>query len=274
MADESPITAKQIEDFFYTKKAVPGSPGQNPDADSVFELGYIPTSKAADFNAITTGYFTINDIGSEALAQLGLNSFLPQGEIKQQADGTFWQIIVTHLHETHEEAYALHNTVSDNIVVFSTGAKPIIVNIRGYVLISDSDDHNYLLLRNYVDHFRARHLSAKGISLSFRSQDTNFKLIIESINLSHTVELETYVGITFSGLAYDYGQTDSHERLDLSYYGKYRKVSASKSEEIEEQEKEKEKETEKETKPQAPYLNTSSDHDFVGPKPWGKRHAG
>lgn len=263
---------KDIEEFFYTRKAVPGSTGQNPDADSVFELGYIPTSKAADFTAVTSGYFTINDIGSEAISKLGLNKFLPQNEADRQADGTFWQIIVTHLNEEHEETFSLHNTVSDNIAVFATGAKPIVISIRGYVLISDSDDYNYLLLRNYVDHFRARHLSANGTSLTFRSQDTSFKLAIESISLSHTIEFETYVAITFSGLAYDYGQTDSYEHLDLSYYGKYRKAAASKREEEKEEAPEDNKKDKKEAKQEAPYSNPSVDPAFVGPpKPWTKR---
>ncbi len=263
---------KDIEEFFYTRKVVPGSNGQNPEMDSVFELGYIPTSKAADFTAVTSGYFTINDIGADAISKLGFNKFLPQSEANRKADGTFWQIIVTHLNEEHEETFSLHNTVSDNIAVFATGAKPVVISIRGYVLISDSDDYNYLLLRNYVDHFRARHLSANGTSLTFRSQDTSFKLVIESISLSHTIEFETYVAVSFSGLAYDYGQTDSYEHLDLSYYGKYRKVAASKREEEKEEEKESGKEDKKEEKPEAPYSNQSDDPTFVGPpKPWTKR---
>lgn len=266
------LDLKDIEEFFYTKKAVPGSAGQNPESDSVFELGYIPTSKAADFTAVTSGYFTINDIGAEAISKMGFNQFLPQSEASKAADGTFWQIIVTHLNEEHEETFSLHNTVSDNIAVFATGAKPVVISIRGYVLISDSDDHNYLLLRNYVDHFRARHLSANGTSLTFRSQDTNFKLVIESISLSHAIEFETYVAVTFSGLAYDYGQTDSYEHLDLSYYGKYRKVAASRREEEQEEEKEDSKEDEEEAKNEAPYSNPRSDPAFVGPvKPWTKR---
>lgn len=277
------ITLKDVQDFFYTKKVVPGANGSNAEAKSVFEPipnpgdtleyggGYIPTSKAADFTALTSGYFTINDVGAEALKSLGITSILEEyGASTSAIDGAFWQIIVTNINEIHEESYSLHNTIADNVAVFSTGAKPVAMSIRGYVLISDSDDHNYALLRNYVDHFRARHLSAKvDASLTFRSQDTNFKLIIESINLGHAVEFETYVAVTFAGLAYDYGQTDSYEKLDLSYYGKQRSVPGSRKELMKEEDEKKEAApaNKKTPEPKAPYTNP--DPTFVGPpKPW------
>lgn len=287
MAEEFSITAQQIQDFFYTEKITGSANGQNAKAYSVFtpipnpaktngeyEGGFIPTSKAVEFDALTSGYFTINDIGAAALKSLGITSILEEyGKSTSAIDGTFWQIIVTEIQETHEESYSLHNTVADNVAVFATGAKPIAMSISGYVLISKSDDHNYALLKNYVDHFRARHLSAKvDASLTFRSQDTSFKLIIESINLGHTIEFETYVAVTIAGLAYDYGQTDSFENLDFSYYGKNRKTPGSRAELIGEEEEEKEEETPKsqeQPKSEPPYKNPDS--DFVGPlqpKPW------
>lgn len=278
------ITLQDVEDFFYTKKIVGGANGQNAEAKSVFEPipnpaqtggeyagGYIPTSKAADFDVLTSGYFTINDVGAEALKSLGITSILEEYGVGTSAiDGTFWQIIVTNINETHEESYSLHNTIADNVAVFSTGAKPIAMSIRGYVLISDSDDHNYALLRNYVDHFRARHLSAKvDASLTFRSQDTNFKLIIESINLGHTIEFETYVAVTFAGLAYDYGQTDSYERLDLSYYGKNRKTPGSRKELMKGEDEKKEQSASEQPKAKSEPPYKKSDPGFVGPpKPW------
>lgn len=278
------ITLKDVEDFFYTKKLVNDATGQNAEAKSVFTPipnpaetdgeyagGYIHTSKAADFEALTSGYFTISDIGAEALKQLGITSILEgYGDSTSAGDGTFWQIIVTDINEIHEESYSLHNTISDNVAVFSTGAKPIAMSIRGYVLISDSDDHNYALLRNYVDHFRARHLSAKvDASLTFRSQDTNFKLIIESINLGHTIEFETYVAVTFAGLAYDYRQTDSYERLDLSYYGKNRQTPGSRNELMKGEDENKEQASIEPTQSTSEPPYKKSDPGFVGPpKPW------
>lgn len=278
------ITVKEVQDFFYAKNIVGGTNGQNAEAKSVFtpipnpketggeyEGGYISTSKAVDFDELTSGYFTINDVGSDALKSLGISSILEEyGESTSAIDGTFWQIIVTDIHESHEECYSLHNTIADNVAVFATGAKPIEISIRGYVLISDSDDHNYALLKNYVDHFRARHLSAKAnASLTFRSQDTSFKLIIESINLGHTIELETYVTVTFAGLAYDYGQTDSYERLDFTYYGKNSQTPGSRNELMqgEEEEKETTSSASTQSKSEPPYRQ--SDPGFVGPpKPW------
>lgn len=139
MAEDPTITLQDIEDFFYTQKIVGGTNGQNTEAASVFTPipnpaetggeyagGYIPTSKAADFDALTSGYFTISDIGADALKSLGITSILEEyGQLTSAADGTFWQIIVTNIHETHEESYSLHNTISDNVAVFSTGAKPL-----------------------------------------------------------------------------------------------------------------------------------------------------
>lgn len=271
------ITLKDIQDFFYTQKTVGDVNGKNAGAKSVFtpipnpaetggeyEGGYIPTSKAAEFDALTSGYFTIHDVGSEALNSLGITSILEEYGVHSSAtDGTFWQIIVTDIHETHEESYSLHNTIADNAAVFATGAKPIAMSIRGYVLISDSDDHNYALLRNYVDHFRARHLSTKvDASLTFRSQDTSFKLIIESINLAHTIEFETYVEVTFAGLAYDYGQTGSYEKLQLSYDGKNRKIPDSRKgwlEEDEEEEKKKDRPSSQDQDSLPPYMQSDSE---------------
>lgn len=276
MADDSPVTTQQIRDFFYAEKVTPGRTGENPDAYSVFDLEYIPTSKAADFNALTSGYFTINDFGQDAVKKLGFNAFADRKSSTGEADGTFWQIIVTHLSEEHEETYALHNTIADNVAVFSTGARPVAITIKGYVLVSGSEDYNYLLLRNYVDHFRARHLSANSASLTFRSQDTGFRLVIESLSLSHTIEFETYVEATFSGLAYDYGLTGSFEPLDLSYYGRYRKTPASRREEEEAKKEEEEKKrqeasenseaAETSKKPYDPPPNTNNDpRPFMGP---------
>lgn len=245
-------TMQVVKDFFHVN---PGETRrvQTPkesDNESVFDLGYIPTSKAIDYSLLTSGYFTVDDFGLPAIAFGGT----------EDAGDIFWQIIVTGLSELHEEKYALHNTISDSVAIFAAGAKPIAITINGYVLLSASDDEHYRFLQSYVDKFRARLLSAQEKKLTFRSQDTAFKLIIDSIALSRDVALENYVGITVSGLAYEYTQTDSLERLDLSYYGKKRKTKASAIEldEEDEEKKEMEQETNKEeaAKPAEPKQET------------------
>ncbi len=174
-------------------------------AKSVFSLEYIPTSKAADFTVLTSGYFSISDTAVH--------------DTNESNSDTFWEIIVTDLAEEHEEKFALHNTISDSIVIFSTGARPINVTIGGYVLLSHTDDHSYKLLNAYVEKFRARKLAAQNTHLTFVSQDTTFRLIIESMHLSRTVELESYLGVEISGLAYAYRQSGSSEAFSLGYYG-------------------------------------------------------
>jgi hypothetical protein len=174
------------------------------EAKSVFDLEYIPTSKARDFSVLTSGYFTIYDTA------------VPSTSKESKA---FWRIIVNVISELHEEKYSMHNTLSDSVSIFSTGAKPIAVSISGYVLLSKTDDHLYELLNRYVNDFRARHLSANNKHLTFVSQDTKFNLIIQSISMGHTVQMETYVPVTISGLAYRYAMDDSEEPLYLGYYG-------------------------------------------------------
>lgn len=229
-------TMQVVKDFFHVN---PGeSYGKKPvsesDNKSVFDLEYIPTSKAAVYTLLTSGYFTVDDFGLPAIAFGG----------SQDAGDVFWQIIVTNLSELHEEKYALHNPISDSVAIYAAGAKPIAITLNGYVPISASDDEHYKLLQGYVDRFRARHLSANEKKLTFRSQDTSFKLIIDAMALSRDVALENYVGLTVSGLAYEYKQTDSLESLDLSYYGKKHSVKAKKGELDEEEEEEGKKESE------------------------------
>lgn len=222
------VSLQDVVDFFHTGKADGSVQIGNTEADSVFDLEYIPTSKDLDYTVLTSGYFTVNDMGQPAVESQTQAS--DPFSLNNGSDGTFWQIIVTAMNETHEENFALHNTIGDNIAVFAAGAKPIAVNIRGYVLFSGEDDYNYLLLRNYVDHFRARHLSANSSHLTFRLKDTNFRLIIENIALGHRIEFETYVDVAISGLAYYYGQNDSLENLRLGYDGKFAKTVARRSE--------------------------------------------
>jgi len=216
------------------------TPTSSVAAKSVFDYEYIPTSKAVDYTAVTSGYFTIEE--SSTVTNVTTNtittnpdpmnstetaeSVAPVTKTQQTATtstktekSTFWHIIVTVLAEVHEEKFSMHNTLADSVSIFSTGAKPVAISISGYVLFSKKDDHLYELLKNYVEGFRARLLSAQNKHLKFFSQDTEFSLILQSISLGYTNEMETYVPITFSGLAYEYHMRDSTEALLRTYYG-------------------------------------------------------
>ena len=176
---------------------------------------YIPTSKAADYTVVTSGYFTVDTTQLPTAARKSYAS-TAQAQANPQP---FWQILVTTFSELHEEKYSLHSTIADSVSIFACGAKPIAVSISGYVLFTPRDDHLYTLLKNYVENFRARHLSARDKHLTFISQDTELSLIIESISMGYSTEFETYVPVTISGMAYEYKMTNSTEALLKTYYG-------------------------------------------------------
>ena len=131
----------------------------------------------------------------------------------------FWQIIITGITEGHSEKSLVHNTLSENVSVFSAGAMPVQVSITGMLLRTRTDDHHFEFLQRYVDGLRARKLSLDERTCTFVSKDTSFKLIIEALVLESSVNNETYVNISIQGHAYGYKMTNSREPLQLDYYG-------------------------------------------------------
>ena len=195
------------------------SSSSESEVKSAFDLEYVPTSKAADYTVLTSGYFTIDEGGSS-----NPNTSDAMSKSSNSSSANFWQMIIASLTEEHSEGYSLHNTLSDSVVVYATGARPISVSISGYVLFAKTDDHLFALLKYYVDQFRARHFTVNNKHLTFVSQDTRFKLIIQSIAMQHDVQFETYVPLTISGIAYEYRMDGSNEPLNFGYYGKNGKV--------------------------------------------------
>lgn len=259
------MTAEELRKFFQV------SQGRNPNKiTSVFDTGYIATSKARDFTNATTGIFRLiknpdksKGVKFRKVPVMKNETIVYELERIEENKDTrglvdpYWRIAITQLEETHEENYKLHNTVSDNVVIYAMGAKPIMVTITGFVLISSMDDDNYLLLRNYVENYRARNLVARNMELEFLSQDTKFNIIVESINLGRTIELETYVHVAISGMAYNYGQVWSTEKLSLAYYGdKYKYPTSDKEMETAEEKAEKKKKEEEALKARPPFIIT------------------
>ena len=112
---------------------------------------------------------------------------------------------------------------------------PVQVSITGMLLRTRTDDHHFEFLQRYVDGLRARRLSLDDRTCTFVSKDTSFKLIIEALVLESSVDNETYVNISIQGHAYGYKMTNSHEPLQLGYYGTEYPVATSgvKKEELE-----------------------------------------
>lgn len=192
---------------------------------SVFEAGYISSSKNASLSKAQTGYFSLGP-SSAASGLTGSND---------AAAANFWQIIITGITEGHSEKSLVHNTLSENVSVFSAGAMPVQVSITGMLLRTRTDDHHFEFLQRYVDGLRARRLSLNDRTCTFVSKDTSFKLIIEALVLESSVDNETYVNISIQGHAYGYKMTNSHEPLQLGYYGTEYPVATSgvKKEELE-----------------------------------------
>lgn len=193
---------------------------QNPI--SVFARGYIHTSKAANYTAQSTGYFCLGDAAA-ANAGKSTRKAIFSATASQAAspapDGAFWQIIIQEIAEAFSETASLHNTLSDSISLFTTGAAPIEVTITGKLLVTSSEDHRLVFLQNYIEAFRARKVEQSQRMLTFVSQDTSYKLLIQSIALGDTTDFETYVDISIQGLGYRYQMQGSSEPLNYGYYG-------------------------------------------------------
>lgn len=233
---------EDLHDFFKTNSTSNPKPGMSSKDGlrSVFttkeggaweeRAECVPDSRACDDygSILTAGYFTVTNTKPEV-----------HKSRQPDPDGTFWQIIVTSMTEEHAEKFALHNSLCDSIVVHATGAKPISVLITGYLLYSKTDDHAYLFLQNYTEYFRARVVNNRNTHLHFVLKDTEFDLLVENITLGHAVEMETYVSVTISGIAYHYRMSESTEILYKGYLGKGRSVAATKRDLLESDEAEK-----------------------------------
>lgn len=187
------------------------------DTVSVFDAGYISSSKAASLTKARTGYFALGTGGSGGL-------FRPESG---GPAANFWQIIITSITEGHSEKSLVHNTLSENVSVFAAGALPVQINITGKLLRTASNDHHFEFLRRYVDELRARKLDLEERTCTFVSKDTTFRIIIEALVLESSVENESYVDISIQGHAYGYRMTGSRDPLKLGYYGTEPSVATS-----------------------------------------------
>ena len=180
------------------------------DTVSVFDAGYISSSKAASLTKARTGYFALGT-GGGLSASGGLFSPESGGPA-----ANFWQIIITSITEGHSEKSLVHNTLSENVSVFAAGALPVQINITGKLLRTASNDHHFEFLRRYVDELRARKLDLEERTCTFVSKDTTFRIIIEALVLESSVENESYVDISIQGHAYGYRMTGSRDPLEPS----------------------------------------------------------
>ena len=191
---------------------------------SVFDAGYISSSKAASLTKARTGYFALSAAASGGASGSANGE---QADASQAPAANFWQIIITSITEGHSEKSLVHNTLSENVSVFAAGALPVQVNITGKLLRTASSDHHFEFLRRYVDELRARKLDLEERICTFVSKDTTFRIIVEALVLESSVENESYVDISIQGHAYGYRMTGSRDPLKLGYYGTEPSVATS-----------------------------------------------
>ena len=181
-------------------------------AVSVFDAGYISSSKSASLTKSRTGYFAL---GATAFGGASGSTDGGQADTTQASTANFWQIIITSITEGH------------NVSVFAAGALPVQVNITGMLLRTASNNHHFEFLKRYVDGLRARKLSVEERTCTFVSKDTSFKIIIEALVIESSVENETYVNVSIQGHAYGYKMANSRDHLQLGYYGTASPVATS-----------------------------------------------
>lgn len=181
-------------------------------AVSVFDAGYISSSKSASLTKSRTGYFAL---GATAFGGASGSTDGGQADTTQASTANFWQIIITSITEGH------------NVSVFAAGALPVQVNITGMLLRTASNNHHFEFLKRYVYGLRARKLSVEERTCTFVSKDTSFKIIIEALVIESSVENETYVNISIQGHAYGYKMANSRDHLQLGYYGTASPVATS-----------------------------------------------
>ena len=182
--------------------------------ESVFDLGYIPSSKNLMFGDAHACYFTLADRYNIITVEAPVTDY-------------FWRMIVMNIVEGHSEKHATHNTLSDSVGVFATGANHIDIIISGKILVSKTEDDSFVFLQEYVRRFRERQLAYSNKTLCFVFKDCTFNLIVQSITLTASVQSESYFDISVQGAAYGYKMLNSSEPLNLDYYGTTGSVSKS-----------------------------------------------
>lgn len=188
-----------------------------PNTVSVFDAGYISSSKCASLTKTQTGYFSLGN--TLPTTDFTGSADTASGNQGNASSANFWKIIITNITEGHSEKSLVHNTLSENVSVFAAGALPVQVSITGMLLRTLTDNHHFEFLQQYVDRLRARKLSLDKRTCTFVSKDTSFKIIIEALVVESSVENETYIDISIQGHAYGYKMTNSRDPLQLGYYG-------------------------------------------------------
>ena len=194
---------------------------QKPTSDrtSIFDRGYIPTSKDAryadDYRQKT--YLQISSAAYNELSNQGLST----SDIQSLRDDDFWELIVTEYSEQHAENMAVHNVLSESFCWFATGPAPVQVSLTANLLTSDAKDHRTHFLYMYTSNMRVKQLSRSARTLTLVMKDTVMKLFILSLSFSENSQMPDFSTVTISGIGYKYqNMYSASPTLYTGYYGK------------------------------------------------------
>lgn len=169
---------------------------------SVFSTGYIPESvKLAESDGSRTGFLYVAGDSVDILQQLGFSA----PEAADFVENGFWRFVITGLSEDHDEGHVLHNTLSDTVTLFSTGAVPIGINITGFLLTIPGKDDRARFLKLYADRIRGRVLDKTRSALYFGYKDTLMRLYITQMAVTNDAQNEVFTNLIISGVASHYG---------------------------------------------------------------------
>lgn len=184
---------------------------------SVFEKGYLEIPKSSTNGFREKAFFRLNKPGTIPLTSSDELSLVDKNTFRREG---FWQLIITSFSEEHMERYSVQNTLSNSVSVFALGANPIKVSIEGLMLMDGQSDHLAQFFELYVKMLRAKRLKEAGRVLEFHLKDTSFRLLIDSITVSHSVDVDGYATVSMQGIAYHYTMTGFADGTNHGYYGR------------------------------------------------------
>lgn len=193
---------------------------------SVFDKGYLDVPKSSTFEFREKAFFRLNKPGALAISLGDELSLVDKNVFRREG---FWQLIISSIREEHGERHSVQNTLSNSVSVFSLGANPVKVAIEGLMLMDGTTDHLAQFFELYVKMLRAKRLKEDGRVLEFHLKDTSFRLLIDTITVSHSTEIDGYASVSIQGIAYHYSLNGFSTGLNLGYYGRNDSVPTGKT---------------------------------------------
>ena len=135
-----------------------------------------------------------------------------------KGNNTFWAFMLMEYTEVHQEFYSLHDTLADTVVIHATGARPIEVTMQGYFAAGAALDTRMDFLHLYANDYRPSLLQGSNREVQVFIRDTMFKLLITSVSVQESVEVEDHTLISIVGRAYQYKTVDGAD-FDARFAG-------------------------------------------------------